>query len=281
MRIDAHQHFWQYNPVDYDWMTDEMPVLRRDHLPSDLKPLLDAAGFDGSVAVQARRTIAETEWLLELAETHDFILAVVGWVDFESDELDEQLERFHAHPKLKGVREVVQDMSVEYAASDVHVRGVGRLGRYSLTYDLLVKPPHLPATVELVRQLPDQPFVLDHLAKPFIARQEFSPWQDDLRELAKCPNVFCKLSGMVTEARWGRWHPSDFFPYLEIVLEAFGPERCMIGSDWPVCTLSGRYADVIAIVLDYIGHLSESEQAAILGLTCQRFYGIAEQSASR
>ncbi|NOX56461.1 MAG: amidohydrolase family protein [Planctomycetes bacterium] len=274
MQIDAHQHFWRYNPVDYDWMTDEMQVLRRDHLPADLKPLLDAAGFDGSIVVQARRTIAETEWLLQLADAYPFVFGVVGWVDFESDQLDEQLERFSSHPKLKGVREVVQDLPVDYAASDTHVRGVGQLSRYGLTYDLLVKPPQLPAAIELVRQLPDQPFVLDHLGKPYIARKELSPWQDDLRELAKSPNVFCKLSGMVTEAQWRRWQPEDFHPYLEIVLEAFGPDRCMVGSDWPVCTLSGAYAEVIAIVRDYISRLSSSEQTAILGGTCQRFYRV-------
>ncbi len=274
MKIDAHQHFWQYNSTDYDWMTDEMAVLRRDHLPTDLKPLLESVGFDGSIAVQARRLTVETEWLLELADQYDFILGVVGWVDFESGRLDEQLERYSQHPKLKGVREVLQDLPVEYVLSDVHTAAIGKLARYGLTYDLLLKPPHIQAATELVRRFPDQPFVVDHLAKPYIARGELSPWREHLQELARLPNVFCKLSGLVTEARWGQWQPSDLRPYLDVAVEAFGPERCMIGSDWPVCTLSGQYVEVMNVVLDYAAELSESERAAVLGETCAKFYRV-------
>jgi L-fuconolactonase len=275
MRLDSHQHFWRYNPTDYVWMTDVMDVLRRDYLPEQLAAELNTTGFAGTIAVQARQMVEETEWLLELAARHDLIRGVVGWVDFASEQLDEQLARFSAYPQLKGVRELIHDMpNVRYAVSDAHIAAIGKLAQYGLTYDLLLKPPHLRPAIELVRQFPDQPFVVDHIAKPDIASRSLSPWQEDLRELAKAQNVFCKLSGMVTEARWGDWQAEDFRPYLDVVLEAFGPERLMIGSDWPVCLLSGVYADVMAIVIDYCDALSPSEQDAILGETAVRFYGV-------
>jgi len=275
MRLDSHQHFWRYNPADYVWMTEEMDVLRRDYLPTELEPKLEALRFEGSIAVQARQMVRETEWLLELADRHDFILGVVGWVDFASPRLDEQLERYSDHPKLKGVRELIHDMpDTEYATSDVHVRAIARLARYGLTYDLLLKPPHVRPAMALVRQFPEQPFVVDHIAKPEIGRSKRAPWQSDLEALARHDNVWCKLSGMVTETRWHDWQPEDFHPYLDIVLEAFGPQRLMIGSDWPVCTLAGPYEQVMGIVIAYVERLSAEERDAILGDTCARFYGV-------
>jgi L-fuconolactonase len=273
MRIDSHQHFWRYNPTDYVWMSESMGCLRRDFLPADLQPHLHAIGFDGAIAVQARQMVRETEWLLELARTEPAILGVVGWVDFESAELDEQLERLAADPNLRGVRELIHDMpDVDYALSAAHVRGVSRLQSYGLTYDLLLKPPHIRPATSLVRQLPEQPFVIDHLAKPAIAAGELSPWREDIRLLAECDNVCCKLSGMATEAKWGQWHAAEFEPYLDVLLEAFGPSRLMIGSDWPVCTLSGTYEDVMQIVMHYVARLSSHEQRMILGESCARFY---------
>jgi L-fuconolactonase len=275
MRIDAHQHFWRYNPTDYAWMSNTMDILRRDHLPHDLEPLLRAAGFDATIAVQARRMERETDWLLELAAAHPFIRGVVGWVDFTSPRLEESLECFAAHPKLKGVREIIHDMpDVDYATSAVHTSAIAKLARHNLTYDLLLKPPHIPAAIRLVDQFPNQPFVVDHIAKPNIAAGEREPWLTQLRELAQRDNVCCKLSGMVTEAAWGQWTPATFEPYLNETLEAFGPSRLMIGSDWPVCTLSGAYAETMNTVIDFANSLAPAERDAILGGTAARFYGI-------
>lgn len=271
LRLDAHQHFWHFSPDDYGWMDDRMEVIRRDFLPVDLKPLLDDSGFHGCIAVQARQCLEETAWLLELADTHDFIRGVVGWVDLRSDELPDQLERFASHPKLVGVRHVVHDEPEDdFMLGEAFRRGIARLHEHGLTYDLLLFPKHLPVAAELVREFPEQPFVLDHIAKPPIARGELAPWREDLIELAKSPNVFCKLSGMVTETTWHQWQPADFRPYLDAVLDAFGPERVMIGSDWPVCTLSGDYRSTMSIVTGFV------QDERILGDNCARFYGIDE-----
>jgi L-fuconolactonase len=275
MRLDAHQHFWHYTPTGYTWMTEQMGVLKHDFLPQDLRPLLDEIRFDGCVAVQARQDLEETHWLLDLAERHPFIKGVVGWVDLCSDQLPNQLQQFAAHPKLVGVRHIVHDEPDDnFMLRPDFRRGISHLREFNLTYDLLLFPRHLPVALHLVEEFPHQPFVLDHIAKPGIAEQLISPWQENLHHLAKFPNVFCKLSGMVTEARWKQWQPGDFHPYLNVTCEAFGPERCMIGSDWPVCTLSGEYEAVMKIVIDYIRKFSVEAQTAILGENCARFYHI-------
>jgi L-fuconolactonase len=275
MRLDAHQHFWRYSPIEYSWITDKMGVLKRDFLPQDLAQLLAGIGFDGCIAVQARQNLEETRWLLELAEQHPFIKGVVGWVDLRSDRLSVQLERFASHPKLVGVRHVVQDEADDNFMLRTDFRyGIAQLLDFNLAYDLLLYPKHLPAAVQLVKEFPEQSFVLDHIAKPGIADGLISPWREDLETLAALPNVFCKLSGMVTEAKWNQWLPSDFHRYLDIVFEAFGSSRLMIGSDWPVCTLSGEYEPVMKIVMDYVEKLPLPMQAAILGDNCARFYQI-------
>jgi L-fuconolactonase len=275
MRLDAHQHFWHYSPTEYTWITDNLGSLKHDFLPHDLEPLLAGIGFDGCIAVQARQNLEETRWLLELAEQHAFIKGVVGWVDLRSDRLAVQLERFASHPKLVGVRHVVHDEADDnFMLGAAFRRGIAQLLDFNLTYDLLLFPKHLPVAVQLVREFPNQPFVLDHIAKPSIAEELVSPWQEDLQTLANSPNVFCKLSGMVTEAKWNQWRPTDFHRYLDIVFEAFGSSRLMIGSDWPVCTLSGEYEAVMKIVMDYVQKLPHAAQAAILGDTCVRFYQI-------
>lgn len=279
-RIDAHQHFWSYNPRDYVWMTEAMDVLRRDFLPDHLEPLLAEAGMEASVAVQARQMIEETEWLLELAERHPFVLGVVGWVDFASSELEAQLERYGTHPLLKGVRELIHDMAdTDYATSEGHVRAIAQLERFDLTYDLLLRPPHLRPAMALVDRFPNQPFVVDHIAKPDIGSGVTYPWARDLRALAERPNVLCKLSGMVTECDWSRWSATQIRPYLEIVLDAFGSDRVMIGSDWPVCTLAGDYAAVIGVVAEFASSLSEAERERILGGNCARFYDLDDASS--
>ncbi|HEY3626038.1 MAG TPA: amidohydrolase family protein [Terracidiphilus sp.] len=272
-RIDAHQHFWQYNPVEHGWMTDEMAAIRRDFLPQDLKPLLDRAGFDGCVAVQARQNLDETRWLLELAARHDFIFGVVGWVDLRSPELQSQLLEFADRKKLVGVRHVVQDEpDDEFMLREDFRRGIGWLEEFGLAYDVLIYPRQLRAAIQLVQQFPRQRFVLDHIAKPPIAEGSMEPWGAGVRELAQAPNLYCKLSGMVTEACWGGWQTDDFRPYLDGVLEAFGCGRLMIGSDWPVCTLSASYEAAMGIVLEYVGRLTAAEQAGILGGNCARYY---------
>jgi L-fuconolactonase len=272
MRLDSHQHFWRYSPTEHTWMTDQMQALKQDFLPYDLKPLLDAIQFEGCIAVQARQTLEETRWLLELAEQYPFIKGVVGWVDLRSDRLTEQLDRFAQHPKLVGVRHVVHDEPDDnFLLLPEFRRGIAQLLDYNLTYDLLLFPKHLKVASQLVKEFPTQPFVLDHLAKPKIGEQLLSPWKEDLHQLATYPNVFCKLSGMVTETHWKLWRPIDFHPYLDVVLEAFGPARLMIGSDWPVCTLSAEYVPMMKIVMDY---LPKESQDAILGENCARFYQI-------
>jgi len=273
MRIDAHQHFWHYDPTHHVWMTEAMAALRRDYLPDELSPLLRATGFDGTIAVQARQLLQETEWLLALAERHPWVQGVVGWVDLCSAELPAQLERLAPHPKLVGVRHVVHDEPDDrFMLRPDFRRGIGRLREFGLTYDLLLFPRHLEVAVTLVDEFPEQPFVLDHLAKPAIRDGLLSPWKEDLERLAERPNVFCKLSGMVTEARWNEWKPGDFRPYLDVVVEEFGPERLMIGSDWPVCTLAADYRSALGLVLDYVAALSADARAGILGGNCARFY---------
>lgn len=275
MRIDSHQHFWRYHPEQHVWMTDAMAALRRDYLPGELAPLLDELGFDGSIVVQARQMIEETAWLLQLAEAESRILGVVGWFDLRSPTLPQQLERYGAHPKLVGARHVVHDEPDDgFMLRPEFRRGIGMLAEHELAYDLLLRPRHLPVAVELVDEFEDQLFVLDHIAKPEIRDHVVSNWREDVTRLAERPNVFCKLSGLVTEADWRAWRPSDFRPYLDVVLEAFGAERLMIGSDWPVCTLAADYGAAMRLVIDYVGALSADEQAGILGDNCARFYGV-------
>jgi L-fuconolactonase len=274
-RIDAHQHFWEYSSQDYGWIGPEMVILKKDRLPKDLAPLLDSEGIEGTVAVQARQTIQETEWLLELADRHPLVWGVVGWLDLCGPGLQAELERFSGHPRFRGVRHVVQDEpDDEFMLRPDFVRGLGALRAFDLTYDILIFPRHLPVACRVVSQFPDQPFVLDHIAKPPIRDRQIEPWASDIRNLAAFPNVFCKVSGMVTEADWQRWQPADLKPYLDIVFEAFGPGRIMFGSDWPVCTVAGAYPDVAGVVRDYVDALSAVEQAAVWGETAQGFYGL-------
>ncbi|WP_109488298.1 amidohydrolase family protein [Occallatibacter savannae] len=276
-RLDAHQHFWKYSPAEYGWIGDNMASLRRDFLPHDLQPLLAEQGFAGSIAVQARQSLEETRWLLELAAHNDVVKGVVGWVDLRSPDLSAQLHQFAQNPSLVGVRHVVQDEpDNDFMLGAEFRRGIARLGEYDLAYDILIYPRQLPAAIKLVRDLPEQRFVLDHIAKPPIAEGRLNPWNRDLRELGKSENVFCKLSGMVTEARWNDWKPQDFRPYLDVVLDTFTPARLMVGSDWPVCTASASYRRTIALVRDYIGALTSAEQDLILGENCARFYRIRE-----
>lgn len=278
IRLDAHQHFWKYSPEDYGWITGSMESIRRDFLFPDLEPLLNAQGFHGSIAVQARQSLAETRWLLAMAADHPRIKGVVGWVDLCSLDVRAELEELASNPQLVGVRHVLQDEPDDaFMLRPEFRRGIAQLEPFGLVYDILIYPRHLPLALKLVREFPRQQFVLDHLAKPAIAEGLLEPWASDLRALAGCPNVACKLSGMVTEARWHGWSAQDFAPYLEVALEAFGPDRLMIGSDWPVCLLSGSYEASIGIVRDFAARLSQAEQDSVFGGGCARAYGIRER----
>jgi len=275
MRIDTHQHFWSYNAREYAWMGPGMESLRRDYLPPDLAPLLKVSGVDGTVAVQARQTLEESTWLLELADQYPFIRGVVGWVDLRSPRVDEDLEKLSRHKKFRGVRHVVQDEpDDQFMLREDFVRGIGRLKKFGLTYDLLLYARHLPAACELVQHFPEQPFVLDHISKPLIKDRKLPPWATDIRRLAAFPNVTCKISGMVTEADWKNWKPADLKPYLNVVFDCFGTQRLMVGSDWPVCTLAANYGAVMQIAADYISKLSKDEQAAVWGGNAAQFYGL-------
>lgn len=276
MNIDAHQHFWRYAPADYPWIGAGMERLARDYLPADLVAVARPAGIGGSIAVQARQSLAESRWLLALAAAEPFIRGVVGWVDLRSPRVAEDLAPLAADPRFVGVRHVVQDEpDPRFVLGAEFVRGLRHLAPLGLTYELLLYPHQLPAAVELADLLPEQPFVLDHLAKPRVEAGELEPWRRDVAALARRPNVCCKLSGLVTEADWSGWRRSDFTPYLEVAVAAFGPERLMFGSDWPVCLLAAEYADVAGIVGDFVGRLSVAEQAAIRGGTAARWYGMA------
>ncbi len=273
MRIDSHQHFWKYSAQEYSWIGKGMERLAQDYLPADLEPLACAAGIGGSVAVQARQTFEETNWLLDLADRSSLIRGVVGWVDLQSDRVEEQLQACAKRPKCVGVRHVVQDEpDPRFVLQEKFVRGLKHLHRFSLTYDLLVVPHQLPAALELVKKLPEQPFVIDHIAKPQIKAGEIHSWRQDIQAIALQPHVLCKLSGIVTEAAWYRWKRESFVQYLDVVLAAFGPERLMFGSDWPVCLLAAEYAEVAELAQDFLARLSFSEQAEVWGGTATRFY---------
>ena len=275
MRIDAHQHFWSYSAAEYPWIEKGMERLAHDHLPADLAPLAAAEGIAGTVAVQARQSLEESRWLLELSDANPLIRGVVGWVDLRGTHVEDQLREVAEHPKFVGVRHVVQDEpDPRFLLGESFLHGIGKLATFGLTYDLLLYPQQLPAAAEFVGRFPEQPFVLDHLAKPRIKAGELDPWRRDLKALAAHGNVLCKLSGMVTEADWQGWKRADFTPYLEVALETFGPKRLMIGSDWPVCTLAAEYADVVGIVTDFLAPLVEAEREAILGGNATRFYSL-------
>jgi L-fuconolactonase len=281
MGIDSHQHFWNYSEMEYPWIPQGSP-LQRDWLPDDLAPLLAGAGLDGSIAVQARQTIEESHWLLTLADDTPIIKGVVGWVDLRSDRVEEQLAELSQHRKFVGVRHVVQDEPDDnFLVRPDFLRGIGGLKQFKLTYDILIYPKQITAAIELVKGFPEQPFVLDHIAKPFIKDGRISPWREQIRELAKSKNVWCKVSGMVTEADHATWKPADFKPYLDVVFEAFGLDRLMYGSDWPVCLLAGSYQQVFGLVDDYTRQLGPEGRDKLFGGNAAGFYGVSSGRSGR
>ena len=274
MRVDAHQHYWRFDAVRDGWITPEMDVLRNDFLPTDAEPLLRAAGIDAVVAVQADQSATETEFLLSLAERHDFIRGVVGWIDLRAPDLAEQLDTWRGREHLKGFRHVAQAEAEDFLSRLEIVAGIALLGAHNYTYDILVYPRQLPAAVRLVEQCPGVQFILDHCAKPPIAQGEMAPWRAGFERLASFPNVACKLSGLVTEAQWQAWTDADLRPVLDVALDAFGPERLMFGSDWPVCLLAADYHRVFDAVSEWSHRLTAVERAQLLGGTAQHVYGL-------
>jgi len=273
MRIDAHQHFWIYNEKEYAWITDDLRKIRRNYEPDDLFKELKANQFDGSIAVQARQNLEETEWLLKLAEENEFIKGVVGWVDLRSNQLESQLERFCKRKKFVGVRHVVQDEpDNQFVVGEDFLDGISLLSKYNLTYDILVFAHQLPYSTKMVEKFPDQKFVLDHIAKPKIKDQELDSWEREMETVATYPNVYCKLSGMLTEADWKDWKEEDFKPYLDVVFGCFGTKRVMFGSDWPVSQLAGSYKDTVSLVESYIESYSEEDRNSIMGNNALNFY---------
>lgn len=273
MVIDAHQHFWQYEPVRDAWIDDSMQVIRRDFLPEHLAPVLEDNGVHGCIAVQADQSADETAFLLSLAEKHDIIKGVVGWIDLRADNINEQLLQYAAHPKLKGFRHIVQgEKDNRFILGEHFCRGIKALSQHQFTYDILVYPKQLPAVEEFVLQFPEQALIIDHLAKPDIKAGELATWAAHMRRIAQSPHVYCKLSGLVTEADWQQWEPAHFRPFLEVALEAFGANRLLYGSDWPVCLLAAEYHEVKGIVTDFISTLSTTEQNQIMGGNARSFY---------
>lgn len=278
--IDAHHHLWRYSAAEYGWIGDAMQALRRDFLPADLQAEIAAAGVDATVAVQARQTLEETRWLLDLARQHPFIAGVVGWAPIASPEFSRILEELRTESKLKGLRHVLQDERDDtYALHDDFQRGLRLLDSAGMIYDVLIYPHQLPMAVQLVDLHPNQIFVLDHLAKPKIAAGELSPWRENLRELAQRPNVVCKISGMATEADWQSWTVADLEPYLATALECFGPQRLLAGSDWPVSTVATTYQRWWQTLRQWAAPLSISEQKAILGANASRVYHLEGHKA--
>ena len=273
MRIDSHQHLWNYSAKEYSWITEKAKRIARDFLPQDLERELKKVHLDGSIAVQARQTTEESRWLLNLADHYPLIKGVVGWVDLRSPRVEEELAELSTHPRFVGVRHVVQDEPDDrFMLNPDFLRGIGKLKQFRLAYDILIYPKQLPAAIELAKQFPGQTFVLDHIAKPSVRDGVKSPWDKQIRELARSPNVYCKISGMVTEANWGEWKASDFEPYLDVVFEAFGVDRLLFGSDWPVCLLSGTYEQVYGIAHDYLRKHAPKAEPAIFGENAVRAY---------
>lgn len=273
-RIDAHQHFWHYDAVRDAWITADMAVIRRDFLPTDLAPLLQANGVDGCVAVQADQSEEETNFLLNLANQFPFIKGVVGWVDLKSVHIEGRLAHYSLFTKLKGFRHILQGESdPQFMLSPSFIRGVAALHKFGFSYDILVRPKQLPAVIKFLPHFDgEQRFVIDHLAKPYIASKKTEPWASEMALLARYPNLYCKLSGMPTEANWKHWKADDFSFYINHLLDTFGPSRLMFGSDWPVCLVAAQYEQTLSLLDRHISALTAGEQEGIWYKNAAEFY---------
>ncbi len=272
--IDAHQHFWKYSPVKDAWITDDMKIIQRDFLPEDLAPVLASNGIEGCVAVQADQSEEETRFLLSLADKHDFIQGVVGWIDLRADNLAERLTYFSKYKKLKGFRHILQGAPAGFMLDPEFIQGVKTLADFNFTYDLLVYQNQLPEAIEFVKQLPEVKIVIDHLAKPSIRTADIAAWKRDIASIAIFKNVHCKLSGMVTEADWKNRKADDFIPYLDVLFDAFGAGRILYGSDWPVCLVAASYQQQLSIAQTYLSTFSEHEKLLVMGENARKFYNL-------
>jgi L-fuconolactonase len=272
--IDSHQHFWKYDPSRHSWISDDMRVIRRDFQPEDLKPLLDKNKIDGSVVVQVDQTEDETLSLLALANEYDFIKGVVGWIDLQNPDLGSRLEYFSTLKKLKGFRHIVQGEKPGFLKQNAFIRGVQKLPVYDFTYDLLIYHHQIEEAFGFLKEVTDTKIVVDHIAKPSIATADIRGWERHMKKISKMPKVWCKISGMVTEAKWRGWRYEDFVPYLDVVFAAFGTHRVMYGSDWPVCLVAASYDQQFSIIEKYLHGFSSSEKKEILGENAERFYNL-------
>lgn len=276
MKIDAHQHFWQFDPIRDSWINQEMSVLKRDFAPQDLLPILKQHHFDGCVAVQADTSEEETSFLLQLAEENDFIKGVVGWLDLCHENIDARLSHFSKFKKLKGLRHIVQAEPIGYMLQNDFQRGIAVLEKYNLTYDILIYPNQLEDAIELVSRFPNQKFIVDHCAKPNIKESEISTWKKNIDKLSNFKNVACKISGLTTEANWKTWNENQIQPYLDVVFNAFGIDRLLFGSDWPVSLLAGNYKQTLALIENYLKQYSKNQQQQIMGLNAINWYHIEQ-----
>jgi len=274
-RIDSHHHLWKYSHADYPWMLQGMESIRRDFLIPELQQAMQAGKIDGVVTVQARQSLVETEWLLDLASRHPFMRGVVGWVPLIDPGVSAHLEKYAAHRKMKAVRHVLHDEADDfYMLRDDFNRGIAQLKKVDLRYDILIFERHLPQTLEFVDRHPNQTFIVDHVAKPKIKEHILSPWREHMRDLARRENVYCKLSGMVTEADWKNWREDDLQFFIDVVLECFGPKRLMFGSDWPVALVACSYPRWLEVVERAISSLSANEGDRLFGGTAKEAYGL-------
>lgn len=276
MTIDTHQHFWHFDLIRDAWIVAEMSVIRHDFLPEHLLPILEKNGIDACIAVQADQSIEETLFLLRLSEQYPFVRGVVGWTDLCSPFIEEHLKDWKKYPKLLGFRHILQAENPDFLLKPEFLRGIQALSSHHFIYDILVYPQHLPNVVKMVAQFPEQTFVLDHIAKPLIKEGILENWATDIRELATFEHVYCKVSGILTEADWKSWTFEQIRPYLDIIFEAFGADRLMFGSDWPVCLLAGTYEDTKSIIEMYMKDYPEIERQKVFGTNAQRIYGIKQ-----
>ncbi len=275
MIIDAHQHFWQYNPVTFSWIDESMAAIRQSFLPEDLKELLGKNNVDGTVLVQVNQTMEENDFFLSLADKNPFIKGVVGWVDLQADNLKEQLDSFGSHHKLKGFRHIVQaEQDPSFMQRPHFERGIAMLDSFNYTYDILIYPHQLASATKMVKRFPNQRFVIDHLAKPYIKKGLVEEWKKDMLQIAAYENVYCKISGMVTEADWKNWTIPDLRPYLDAAVEAFGVKRLIFGSDWPVCLLAADYTNVLSITQQYFEAFSVAEKECFFATNAIQFYNL-------
>lgn len=272
--VDSHQHFWKYNQVDHEWINEDMSVIRKDFLPNDLLPILQQNNIDGCIAVQADQSEKETDFLIELAKENSVIKGVVGWVDLRAPNCKERLAHYKTYPVVKGFRHILQGEDPSFMLQPDFLRGITALKEFGFTYDILIYPKHLAASIELVRQFPGQPFVIDHIAKPCIKDGLINNWKKEIQAIAQFPNVYCKLSGLVTEADWSNWKKQDFIPYLDVVTEAFGVGRLMFGSDWPVCLVAASYEKMLGLIKAYFSSFNPEERAGVFGKNASTFYSL-------